>query len=230
MNIPTSLEVSKMLDHSLLNPTFTATNLIEGCLLAKECKAASAMVLPYFTSLAADLLAGSGVLPSTTVGFPHGSNATSTKEAEAILALKHGAQELDMVVNISKVRSHDWDFVASDIMVIHDLTHAHNAKLKVIFENAYLSDDEKIKLCEICTSLGVDWVKTSTGYAPGGATEADVILMRKHTPPNIQIKAAGGVRTLDGVLRMRELGCSRIGASATKAIMDEYRARFERAA
>ena len=164
------------------------------------------------------------------MGFPHGANTTNTKVAEAVLALKSGAKELDMVVNISKVRSHDWQYVLADIKAINDITHAHKAQLKVIFENAYLNDEEKIKLCEICVSVGTDWVKTSTGYAPGGATEADVLLMRKHTPPSMQIKAAGGVRTLKGVLRMRELGCSRVGASATKAIMDEYRVRFGQAA
>ncbi|MDZ4693510.1 MAG: deoxyribose-phosphate aldolase [Deltaproteobacteria bacterium] len=226
MTQPTALELSKMLDHSLLNPTLTEAQLVEGCAVAREFNAATAMVLPYFLPMSVDLLAGSSVVPSTVIGFPHGSNTTTIKVAEAKEALVAGAVELDMVVNISKVRNHDWSYVQADIKAVNDITHAHKAKLKVIFENAYLSDDEKIQLCELCAAVNVDWVKTSTGYAPTGATEADIILMRKHTPAHIQIKAAGGVRTLDAVLRMRELGCSRVGATATKAIMDEFRTRF----
>lgn len=215
-----------MLDHSLLNPALTEAELVEGCAVAKEYDAASVCVLPYFLPRVVELLAGSTVIPSTTVGFPHGGHTTATKVAEAKEMLQAGAIELDMVVNISRVRSHDWAYVLAEIQAIDDLAKAHKAYVKVIFENAYLTDDEKIKLCELCAKVNVAWVKTSTGYAPSGATEDDVKLMRKHSPAHIQVKAAGGVRTLDAVLRMRELGCTRTGASATKAIMEDYRQRF----
>jgi deoxyribose-phosphate aldolase len=226
MTPPSAHEISKMLDHSLLNPTLTEAQMVEGCKVAREFNAATAMVLPYFLPISVDLLAGSSVVPSTVVGFPHGSTSTAIKVAEAREALTAGAVEIDMVVNISKVRHHDWTYVLADIMAVNDITHAYNARLKVIFENAYLTDEEKVKLCELCAIANVDWVKTSTGYAPTGATEADIILMRAHTPAHIQVKAAGGVRTLDAVLRMRELGCSRVGCTATKAVMEEFQARF----
>jgi len=221
----TALDISKMLDHSLLNPIFNEQQLIDGCKLAVQFNAATAMVLPYFLPTSVKLLAGSTVVPSTVVGFPHGSITTAMKVAETREALAAGAVEIDMVVNISKVKSQDWTYVLADIKAVNDITHEHGAKLKVIFENAYLTDEEKIKLCELCAIANVDWVKTSTGYAPTGATEADIILMRKHSPAHIQIKAAGGVRTLDAVLRMRELGCSRVGCTATKVVMEEFHLR-----
>lgn len=226
MASPSYLEVAKMLDHSLLNPALTEAELVGGCAVAKEYNAASVCVLPYFLPRVVGLLAGTTVVPSTTIGFPHGGHTTATKVAEAKEMLAAGAIELDMVVNISRVRSHDWQYVQVEIQAIEDVAKAHGAYVKVIFENAYLNDAEKIKLCGICAEVNVAWVKTSTGYAPAGATEPDVKLMREHSPPHIQVKAAGGVRTLDAVLRMRELGCTRVGASATKAIMEDYRHRF----
>ncbi len=187
MTQPTALELSKMLDHSLLNPTLTEAQLVEGCAVAREFNAATAMVLPYFLPMSVDLLAGSSVVPSTVIGFPHGSNTTTIKVAEAKEALVAGAVELDMVVNISKVRNHDWSYVQADIKAVNDITHAHKAKLKVIFENAYLSDDEKIQLCELCAAVNVDWVKTSSltpdeilgnfrnSYSPRIAVTVDMI-------------------------------------------------------
>jgi len=219
-------DIAKMIDHSLLNPTLTVAELEAGCELARRYNVASVCIMPYYAARCAEILRGSTVQPSTTIGFPHGGHATSIKLAEAQQALRDGATELDMVINISKARSGAWDYVAKEIRQLADATHAGGAKIKVIFENAYLDDAAKIRLCEICGEIGVDWVKTSTGYAPSGATIADLKLMRKHSPPNVQVKAAGGIRTLDGVLEVRAIGVSRVGASRTAAILDECRHRL----
>jgi deoxyribose-phosphate aldolase len=219
-------DIAGMIDHSLLVPTLTAEELETGCRLAREYRVASVCILPYALKRAVDLLSGSTVQPSTTVGFPHGGQATGVKVAEAEQALADGGTELDMVVNISRVLSGDWDYVRQDVQAVLEPTHARRMKLKVIFENCYLDDAQKIRLCEICGELGVDWVKTSTGFGTGGATDEDLILMRKHSPPHVQVKAAGGVRDLDRLLRVRELGCTRSGASRTKAIIDELERRL----
>jgi deoxyribose-phosphate aldolase len=219
-------EIAHLLDHSLLNPALPDAALTDGCRLARELDCASVCIVPHFLPRAVELLAGSSCVPTTTVGFPHGANVTHTKVVEARSALECGARELDMVVNIGKVKSHDWSAVRTDIAAVLDLTHGHGARIKVIFENCYLTDDEKIRLCDICGELGADWVKTSTGYGTGGAVDEDLILMRKHSPAAVQVKAAGGVRDLDAVLRVRKLGVTRIGASASKAILDEARARL----
>jgi deoxyribose-phosphate aldolase len=166
------------------------------------------------------------VLPSTTIGFPHGGHATATKAAEAAQAVADGCQELDMVVNVSQVLSGDWDYVAADIRAVIDVAHAAGRKVKVIFENAYLQDAHKIRLCEICSDLNADWVKTSTGFAPSGATHADLRLMREHAAPHVQVKAAGGVRTLDELLAVRALGATRCGSSRTREMLDEARHRL----
>src|SRR5215813_6217793 len=219
-------DVSKMIDHSLLNPTLTADDLEQGCLIARRYAVASACVMPYYLKRCAEILAGSGVNASTTIGFPHGGHATKVKVAEAVQSLEDGGEELDMVVNISKVLSCDWDYVRADIKAVIDITHERDAKVKVIFENAYLKDEDKIRLCEICGDLNADWVKTSTGYAPGGATDADLILMRMHSPPHVQVKAAGGVRTLDRLLEVRALGVTRSGATQTVAMLEELKRRL----
>jgi deoxyribose-phosphate aldolase len=219
-------DIAGMIDHSLLVPTLTAEELEAGCRLAREYRVASVCILPYALKRAADLLSGSTVQPSTTVGFPHGGQGTAVKVAEAEQALADGGTELDMVVNISKVLSGDWGYVRQDVGAVLEPTHARRMKLKVIFENCYLDDAQKIRLCEICGELGVDWVKTSTGFGTGGATDEDLILMRKHSPPHVQVKAAGGVRDLDRLLRVRELGCTRSGASRTKGIIDELNRRL----
>ncbi len=220
-------QIAKMIDHSLLNPALTTSELEQGCLIARRYDVASACVMPYFQKRCAEILAGSGVRSSATVGFPHGGHTTKIKVAEAVQALEDGAEELDMVVNISRVLSGDWEYVRDDIKAVIDVTHDRGQKVKVIFENAYLNDERKIRLCEICGDLNADWVKTSTGYASGGATDEDLILMRKHSPPRVQIKAAGGVRTLDRLLEVRALGVTRAGATQTVAILEELKRRLE---
>jgi len=219
-------DIAKMIDHSLLNPTLTAAELEAGCRLALEYDVASVCILPYRLKQCADILKGSAVRPSTTIGFPHGGHTTATKAAEARRVIEDGGEELDMVVNISQALSGDWDYVRRDIEAVIEPAHAFGRKVKVIFENCYLNDEQKIRLCEICGELSADWVKTSTGYGSGGATLEDVRLMRKHSPPRVQVKAAGGIRDLDRLLEFRRLGVTRIGASRTAGILDECRRRL----
>lgn len=222
----TYADVAKMIDHSLLNPTLTVAQLEEGCRLAREYDVASVCIMPHYLARCAEILSGSTVQPSTTIGFPHGGHTTEVKLAEVRRALQDGGTELDMVVNISRVLSGDWDYVASEIRALTEATHAGGAKIKVIFENCYLDRDQKIRLCEICGEAGVDWVKTSTGYGTGGATDEDLRLMREHSPASVQVKAAGGVRDLDRLLQVRALGVTRCGATRTKEILDEARRRL----
>ena len=222
-------DIAKMIDHSLLNPTLTEDKLENGYRLALEYDVASVCVLPYYLERCAAILRGSNVLATTTVGFPHGVQRTPCKVAEAEQAVADGAAELDMVVNISKVLSHDWEYVCREVTAVIEVAHRAGAKVKVIFENCYLQDDHKIRLCEICGEARADWVKTSTGYGPSGATHADLRLMRRHSPPHVQVKAAGGVRDLDALLAVRRLGVSRVGASRTKEILDTCRQRLGQA-
>ena len=222
----TYADVAKMIDHSLLRPVIPVEELEAGCRLALEYDVASVCILPYYLKRCAQILAGSSVVASTTIGFPHGGHTTSVKVLEAEQALADGATELDMVVNISKARSGDWAYVRADVAAVLEAVRASAAKLKVIFENCFLDDAQKIRLCEICGELSVDWVKTSTGFGSGGATDEDLILMRKHTPAHVQLKAAGGVRDLDRLLRVREIGCTRSGATATKEILGEAKRRL----
>jgi deoxyribose-phosphate aldolase len=222
-------QIAKMIDHSLLNPILTDADLEAGCALALRYGVACVFVKPYYLKRTTEILAGSGVKPSTTIGFPHGGHATAIKVAEVEQALRDGGLELDMVVNIGKVLSEDWGYVARDISAVVDAGHTGGALVKVIFENCYLQDKHKIRLCEICGDAGADWVKTATGYADGGATIADLKLMRAYSPPHVQVKAAGGVRTLDGLLEVRALGVTRVGATRTAEIMEECRRRLETA-
>lgn len=222
----TYLDVAKMIDHSLLNPTLTVDDLEAGCRLALAYDAASVCILPYQLRRCADILAGSAVKASTTIGFPHGGHTTSIKAAEALQAIHDGGEELDMVVNISQVLSENWDYVRRDIHAVIEPAHAAGAKVKVIFENCHLQDHHKRKLCEICGDLRADWVKTSTGYGGGGATHADLKLMRECSPSYVQVKAAGGVRDLDALLAVRALGVTRCGASKTKEMLDDARRRL----
>jgi deoxyribose-phosphate aldolase len=219
-------DIAGMIDHSLLNPALTATELEQGCQLALDYECASVCILPYYLARCAEMLRGSVVKASTTIGFPHGGHTTAIKVAEAQRALADGGQELDMVVNISAVRSGNWAYVRDDVQAVIAVTHAAGQKVKVIFENCYLDDAQKIRLCEICSELGADWVKTSTGYGTGGATMEDLALMRKHSAPSVQVKAAGGVRDLDALLRVRALGVTRCGASRTAAMLDDCRQRL----
>lgn len=219
-------DIAGMIDHSLLNPALTTEQLEAGCRLAVEYRVASVCILPYYLRRCAELLAGSGVKASTTIGFPHGGHTTAIKVVEARQALADGGEELDMVVNISQVLSGRWDYVREELRAVIDLTHAAGQKVKVIFENCYLNDDHKVRLCEICSELGADWVKTSTGYGSGGATLDDLALMRKHAAPHVQVKAAGGVRDLDALLKVRALGVTRCGASRTQDMLDECQRRI----
>lgn len=223
----TLAEIAKMIDHSLLKPTLTVDELEAGCGLALEYEVASVCILPYYARRCAAILAGSAVRTSTTIGFPHGGHTTAIKQSEACRAVDDGCQELDMVVNISQVLSGEWGYVRDDIAAVIEPVHAAGQKVKVIFENCYLEDAHKVRLCEICTRLGADWVKTSTGYGTGGATIEDLRLMLAHVGPRVQVKAAGGVRDLDKLLQVRALGVTRVGATATKTILDECRARLE---
>jgi deoxyribose-phosphate aldolase len=222
----TYLDIAKMIDHSLLNPTLTASNLEQGIQLALAYDVASVCILPYYLKRCAEHLRGSAVKASATIGFPHGGHSTAIKLAEARQALADGGEELDMVVNISQVLSGGWSYVRDDIGAVVGAAHEAGKKVKVIFENCYLKDDHKIRLCEICGELDADWVKTSTGYGTGGATLEDLQLMRKHAPPRVQVKAAGGVRDLDMLLRVREIGVTRVGASRTAEMLDECRRRL----
>ena len=219
-------DIAGMIDHSLVNPTLTVTDLEEGCRIARAYDVASACVMPYFLARCVEVLHGSAVKAGTTIGFPHGSHTTAIKVAEAERALREGGDELDMVANISRVLSGDWDNVRADIGAVVEVAHAAGRMVKVIFENAYLNDAQKIRLCEICGEVNADWVKTSTGYAPTGVTDHDLRLMRRHSPAHVQVKAAGGVRTLDRLLEVRALGVSRVGATRTVEMLEEARRRL----
>lgn len=226
MSTPTYRELAKMIDHSLLQPVLTDEELEAGCLLAVQYDVASVCIKPYYLKRCAELLAGSTVLPSTTIGFPHGGHSTSIKVAETKQALADGGVELDMVVNIGKVLSGDWNDVHEDIRAVTECTHQGGGIVKVIFENCFLNHDQKVRLCEICTELGCDFVKTSTGYGTGGSTVEDLKLMRRHSGEKVQVKAAGGVRTLDGLLEVRSVGATRCGASKTADMLDEAKRRY----
>ncbi len=230
-------EIAKMIDHSLLHPTMTDEELREGCRLARKYDAASVCIKPYAVGMAREELEGSDVLVGTVIGFPHGNSTTNIKVVETANAIRDGATEIDMVVNIGKVLSQDYDYVRDEIADILDACRGFDTALKVIFENDFLPEDHyKIKLCKICSELKVDFVKTSTGYGMvkgpdgkysyKGATEHDLKLMREHCPQEVQVKAAGGVRTLDDVLRVQALGVTRIGATATQAIVEAAKERF----
>jgi len=187
---------------------------------------ASVCIMPYYLRRCTELLQGSSVAPSTTIGFPHGGHTTAIKLAEANQALDDGGIELDMVVNLSKVLSGDWRYVSDEILAIVELTHGRGGKVKVILENCYLQDEHKVRLCEICGEARADWVKTSTGYGTGGATLEDLRLMRKHSPPHVQVKAAGGIRDLDAALAIRQIGVTRFGCTRTVDVLEECKRRL----
>lgn len=236
-------ELAGMIDHSVLHPTMTDQELEEGCRIGVKYGVASVCIKPYYAKRAAELLQGSPVKLCVVIGFPHGNSATEVKRYETEVACKDGAVEIDMVINIGKALSGDWNYVEQDVKAVCDEAHKRNAKVKVIIETDYLGnggaglsgDALKRKLCQICERAGADWVKTSTGYgfvkgpdgrySYQGATEPDLKLMKASISPRVQVKAAGGVRDLDGLIRVRELGASRCGASATVAILEEYKRR-----
>jgi deoxyribose-phosphate aldolase len=222
----TYADLAKMIDHSLLQQVLTDADLEQGLALAREYDVASVCIKPYAVPMAVQALAGSTVLVGTVIGFPHGGHHTKIKVAEAEAALDDGAVELDMVVNIGKVLSNQYGYVADDIAAVVDAAHRRAAKVKVIFENCFLKNEQKRELCRICGEVKADWVKTSTGYGDGGATDEDLILMRQYSPAHVQVKAAGGVRTFERLLAVRELGVTRVGATATKAILDGVKAHL----
>jgi deoxyribose-phosphate aldolase len=221
----TERDIAKTIDHSLLKPELDDAFIEDGCRLAAEYDVASVCVPPVHVRRAAALLDGTDVKVGTVVGFPHGYATTETKVAETRQALADGATEIDMVLRIGALKSGRDAAVQLDIAAVVEVAHADGAIVKVIFENAYLTDDEKVRACHLTEAGGGDFVKTSTGFAPGGATHDDLRLMRANTSPHIQVKAAGGVRTLDALLDVMALGVTRIGATATKTIIDDFRER-----
>ncbi len=221
----TERDIAKAIDHSLLRPELDDAFVEDGCRLAARYDVASVCVRPMDVRRAAAILAGTDVKVGTTIGFPHGNHRTATKVFEAEQALADGATELDMVIQIGALKAGRDADVEADIRAVVDVAHAGGAIVKVIFENAYLTDDEKVRACRLTEAAGAEFVKTSTGFAPTGATHDDLRLMRASTPPHVQVKAAGGVRTLDALIEVMNLGVTRIGATATAAIIDDFRAR-----
>jgi deoxyribose-phosphate aldolase len=223
-------DVAKMIDHSLLRPELTEEQVDDGCRVAREYQVASVTVRPCDVDFAMRLMEGSGVAVGGVAGFPHGSSMTATKLYEARDMLRRGAREVDVVINISKLLSRHFQHVETELQQMANACHEQGAILKVIFENAYLTDELKIVACRICGRVGADFVKTSTGFGPSGYTLEDLQLMRAHSNPNVRIKAAGGVRTLDKALEVYQAGCSRFGATATVAILEEWKARLKQMA
>lgn len=218
-------DVAKVIDHSLLRPELDDAFVTAGCELAAAYDVASVCCRPADVTRAADILRGTDVKVGTTIGFPHGNHVTAIKVAEARQALADGAVELDMVLLIGALRSGRDATVEADIAAVVEVAHDAGAIVKVIFENAYLTDDEKVRACRLTEAAGGDFVKTSTGFAPSGATLDDLRLMRANTSPHIGVKAAGGVRTLDALLEVMAVGVTRCGATATAAMLDDFRAR-----
>lgn len=231
------IEIAKMIDHSILHPTFTDRDLEKNCEIALKYDVATVCVKPYHVKMASQLISGSNVAVCAVIGFPHGNSTTDIKMAETLQVINDGATEVDMVVNIGKVLDHDWEYINNELKEVNNKCIHNKAILKVIFETDFLTDDnDKIRLCELCNENNVAFVKTSTGYGfvkgvdgnynYTGATEHDLILMRKHCKSSVQIKAAGGVRNLDQLLKVKELGVTRVGATATEAIIEEAKRRF----
>ena len=220
----TGAGLAKTIDHSLLKPELTAQDVVTGCALAARYHVATVCVKPCHVALAREHLAGSDVLVSTVIGFPHGSHTTATKLVEAHRALDDGAVELDMVINIGALRGGEDALVREDIAAVCRAAHLAGAKVKVILENAYLTDEEKVRGCRLAEAAGADWVKTSTGFAPTGCTVADLRLMRASVSPRVQVKAAHGIRTLPALLEALEAGATRVGATATSAMLDAWAA------
>jgi deoxyribose-phosphate aldolase len=229
--IMTPAEIARLIDHALLHPTLTDKDLKDGCLLAVKYETASVCIKPYAVKQAAEWVKNSGVMVSTVIGFPHGGNSIAQKLSESKQAVADGAVELDMVINVGKVLSEDWQYVQEELQTIQSVMNEQRIILKVIFETDFLSTDDKIKLCGICNDVKVGFVKTSTGFGfvkqqdncfqTAGATTEDIELMRKYCDPQIQVKASGGIRTLSDVLRMVKSGATRIGTGSTKIIMEE---------
>ena len=230
-------DLAKMIDHSLLHPTMTERELRDGCEIAKKYSVAAVFIKPYAIPIAVEILEDTDVMVGSVIGFPHGATPVNIKVFETEQAIQAGAVEIDMVVNVGKVLDEDWDYIRYELGSIREVTKKHEVILKVIFENDYLNQDRhKIKLSKLCSEVQVDYIKTSTGYgfvkgdddkySYAGATDNDLRLMRKEADSSIQVKAAGGVKNLDDLLRVRELGCTRVGATATVEILEEAKVRF----
>lgn len=222
----TPKDIASMLDHSTLQPFLTDEDIVKGCEIAKKYGTATVCARPQDMKLVSSLLAGSGVKPCTVIGFPHGAHLTEVKVFEAEKAMADGCEELDMVLAIGKMKSGEYDYVEADVRAVAEAAHRGGAILKVILENCYLTDEEKVKACEICEKAGADFVKTSTGYGSSGANVPDLKIMRAAVSEKVKVKAAGGMRTLDAVLAARAAGADRCGVSATVKIMEEAEARF----
>ena len=214
-------EIAKMIDHSLLKPELTEDDIKEGCEIAKKYNVAAVCCVPTDVTMVKEYLKGTNIQIDAVVGFPHGYNKTETKVFEAEQAIKDGATELDMVIHIGKLRSRNFEYVKNDIKAVTDLAHKHGVTVKVILENCYLTDELKKIGCKLAEEAGADFVKTSTGFAKGGATIEDLKLMLKSVSPKVKVKAAGGVRDFDKALEVKELGVARFGATQTVKIMEE---------
>ncbi len=236
--MPTSQDIAKMIDHSLLHPTLTEAELREGCALALKYDAASCCIKPYHTKLTAELLKGSDVKVCAVIGFPHGNSTLEIKVAESKQVMADGATEVDIVINMSKAKEGDWDFVKNEIGTLTQVIHDGGAKVKVIFECDYMGSEEVIKLCEICSDVDADWVKTSTGYnyqtmddgnlGYFGAGDPELLkLMRKHSKPSVQVKAAGKIRGLKMYIDCLEMGVSRVGTGQTADIVNAARVELD---
>jgi len=223
--MPTPTDIARMLDHSLLQPWLTEEDIRKGCEIAVKYNTAAVCARPGDMKLVVELLRGTDVMPCTVIGFPHGAHLTAVKVYEAEQAMLDGCRELDMVINIGRMKAGDYDFVEADIRAVAEAAHRGGAILKVIIETCYLTAEEKVRACRLSEAAGADYVKTSTGYGTHGATPEDVALMRAAVSDRVKVKAAGGMRTLDAILAVREAGADRCGVSATEAIMKEA---FER--
>ena len=223
----TYTDISKMIDHSLLRPYMSFYDLEEGIEMALDYDVASVCILPYYVEECALMLSNSDIVPATAISFPHGCQATVVKISEALKAVEDGAKELDLVINTSRAVSEDIYGVGEDIHAIVNLSHKKGVKVKVIFENALLTDEQKIELARLCGDLKADWIKTSTGVGSTGATVEDVRLMVEHAPENVQVAASGGIKTLDDVLKYRSLGCTRVGTADTRQILDTFKKKLE---
>lgn len=220
--------IAKMIDHTLLDPALTTSELEDGCALAARYDLASVCILPYYLMRCAELLAETTVHASTAIGFPDGGQRTAIKVAEARQALKDGGRELDVVINISKVRSGDWQYVNDELLALTQTIHAEGAQIKVIFQNACLDDASKMFLCEICGTIGVDWVETVSGHSPAEANLSEIELMRRYSPERVQVKAGTGIHNLDALLAARAMGASRVATTRTESILKECRRRLQR--
>ena len=223
----TLVQVAKTIDHSILKPDFTYADVEAGAKLALQYNTASYCIRPMDVAVAAKTLAGSTVNVCTVIGFPHGSTTSATKAFETKDAIKNGATEIDMVINVSALLSGDYEYVEQDIRGVVDVAHAEGASVKVIFETAFLNDEQIIKACELTEKAGADYVKTSTGFASEGATTHNVALMKKTVGDRLKVKSSGGVRTLDQLIDYMDLGVTRSGCSATAQVLEEFQAKAQ---